>query len=289
MIGIIIMILAIIPPALLLYLVWKQDKIEHEPVGFLVKLFFLGALTTLSALALETAFSAVLKMILAETSIPYIVIDNFFVVALVEEGGKFAIFMLAAWKSKEFDYVFDAVVYAVVISLGFATFENFLFLLDGSLVTAISRAIFSLPGHTLYAVYMGYFLGEAKYCDVNGDHEKCKKMRILALLVPVLIHGFYDFYLSMDNSIFIFIFLIFDIVVGVCTVLEFRKMASRDRQIYGFQAMGEQNDINGQNYGFQAMKGQNDINGQNYGFQAMEGQNGPGNLPNNNINGQNMN
>lgn len=239
MIGIIIMILAVLPPALLLVFVWKSDKVEHEPVGFLAKLFGLGVLTVISALVIGLATDALLLIFLSESSLIYIIIDNFIVTALVEEGGKYLVFNLAAWKSKYFDHVFDAVVYAVTISLGFATIENIFFLMDGSITTGILRAFLSIPGHAIDGVYMGYFMGRAKLADVYGDTKTRDKNRILALIVPVMIHGFYDFYISLDNEFFILVFLVFDILVSVCTIIEFRKMAAGDRPLYGFQMENE--------------------------------------------------
>ena len=146
--------------------------------------------------------------------------------ALVEEGGKYFALKRITWRSREFDYVFDGIVYAVVASLGFATIENVLYLLDGNLSTAIMRAVFSVPGHAIYGVFMGSFYGLAKRFDSTGHPRKCRANLRHALWVPVLIHGFYDFCLSSKDSRLICVFFVFEIVV---TILAFRRVRKFSR------------------------------------------------------------
>ena len=56
--------LAILPAIVLLYVVYKEDKIEKEPIGLLVKLVIFGGLTVISAAILESVFCAVLSSLL---------------------------------------------------------------------------------------------------------------------------------------------------------------------------------------------------------------------------------
>ena len=46
-----------------------------------------------------------------------------------------------------------------------------------------------------------------------------------ALLVPVLIHGFYDFCLSTENWVFILIFLVFEVVITVLAIRKFLTLS----------------------------------------------------------------
>ncbi|MBR4211806.1 MAG: PrsW family intramembrane metalloprotease, partial [Oscillibacter sp.] len=156
-----------------------------------------------------------------------LVVDNFIMTALVEEGGKYFVLKRVTWRSPEFDYVFDGIVYAVVVSLGFATIENILYLLDGDLSTAIMRAVFSVPGHAIDGIYMGSFYGLAKRFDTTGHPRKCRASLRRALWVPVLIHGFYDFCLSAEDAVLIGVFLVFEIVI---TILAFRRVRKFSRE-----------------------------------------------------------
>ena len=78
----------------------------------------------------------------------------FILVGLVEEGSKWIILKSFTWKNKEFNYIYDAIVYAVFVSLGFAALENIIYVLNGGITTAITRTIFSIPGHTFFGVFM---------------------------------------------------------------------------------------------------------------------------------------
>jgi RsiW-degrading membrane proteinase PrsW (M82 family) len=109
----------------------------------------------------------------------------------VEEGIKFFTFWFFLWENKNFNETYDGIVYSVFISLGFATTENIGYVLLSGFHTAFIRSITAVPAHALFGVTMGYYLGKAKFAD-----EK-RKMRylILAFIVPIVLHGIYDFIL----------------------------------------------------------------------------------------------
>lgn len=230
-----IMKLAVLPSLILFVLVWRMDKIEKEPPKLLAKLFAFGALTVISAIILELAGAAVVKIFLNEKSLIYIIIDNFILTALVEETGKYVVLRKLTWKHPAFDYTFDAVVYAVAASLGFATVENILYVSDGSISTALLRAFFSIPGHTIFAIYMGYYYGMAKAADSQGQMGQRQRYLNSALLVPVLIHGFYDFCLGTQYTIWILIFFIFEIIITILAIRKILALSKGDTQIPGTQ------------------------------------------------------
>ena len=222
-------ILAILPAAILFIVVYRSDKIEREPLGLLFRLLLLGGATIISAMVLGLLGEFVVEEFVEPDTMLYLVIDNFILTALVEEGGKYFVLKKSTWRAKSFDYTFDAAVYAVTVSLGFALIENILYLTDGDLGTAIARALLSVPGHAIDAVYMGYYYGIAKRCEMQGDRASMKHNLRLALLVPVLIHGFYDFCLEVNYDIFLLIFLVFEIFITVHTIRKFRKLAREDK------------------------------------------------------------
>ena len=72
--------------------------------------------------------------------------------------------MIVIWRNKNFNEPFDGIVYACFIGLGFAGIENIMYVfgndtVGGALTTGVMRALLSVPGHFLFAVIMGYFLG----------------------------------------------------------------------------------------------------------------------------------
>ena len=219
------LLLSILPSIILLVVVWKGDRYEKEPPGLLIKLFLLGSLTTISAFIIEFLFENVILSFMNQQGILFALIDNFLVVAVAEEAGKYFVLKKVTWKHPAFNFTFDAVVYAVAVSLGFATLENILYLIDGSVFLALSRALFSVPGHFIDALYMGYYYGLARFSDAYNDDRLTKINLRLAFWVPVLIHGFYDFCLSTEYGIFILVFLIFEAVLTFFAVRKFLKLS----------------------------------------------------------------
>ena len=223
--------LAIIPSIILFIFIWRSDKTEKEPLSLLLKLFFFGALTIISAVAIGQLGDKLLSSVLAEGTIIFIFIDNFFLTALVEEAGKYFVLKKTTWKHPAFNHTFDAVVYAVCASLGFATFENILYILDGDLSTAILRGLLSVPGHVTYAIFMGYYYGMAKLESTQGGEKRSKEYLTKALWIPVFLHGLYDFCLSTEYDILILFIIIFEIVLSIIGIKKAKKLSKADRLI----------------------------------------------------------
>ncbi len=226
--------LAILPAAVLMYFIYKADKVEKEPVELLVKIFLYGVVTTISAVILELLGDDILGFFLYEDSLPFIFLENFFVVALAEELGKYVVVKKVAWKHPAFNYTFDAVVYAVFASLGFAVLENILYLTDASITTAVMRGVLAVPGHAIDAVFMGSYFGAAKRCEALGDKNGMKTNLQKALIVPVGIHGFYDFCLSVSDyyPIAILVFFVFEIGITIYAIRKVKKLSASDTALF---------------------------------------------------------
>ncbi len=230
------LLLSIIPSIILFSIVWKNDTVEKEPPALLWKLFFCGALTIITAVAIGLFGEGFLsEAVPDQTSMLYLFIDNFILTALVEEGGKYFVLKKVTWKNKEFNYTFDAVVYSVVVSLGFATFENILYVFQNGIGTAITRAIFSVPGHVIDAIFMGYFYGLARRAHGAGEEGAAKRYLFEALLIPVIMHGFYDFCLSTEDGMFILLFLVYEVVITVVAVKKLKSLSKNDAIIPGME------------------------------------------------------
>ncbi len=224
-------ILAILPGIVLFVLVWRFDKTEKEPPKLLRKLFLFGALTTISTIIIGT-LGEKLFFFLDPESLLYVIIDNFLLVALIEESGKFFVLKKITWNHPAFDYTFDAVIYAVTSSLGFAVIENIVYLIDSDITTAILRAVLSVPGHVIYGVFMGYYYGIAKVEDIRGNTDASKTCLIKALIIPAALHGFYDFCLDADMWFLYIVVLIFEIVLTVKGYKKLRQLSREDTAIF---------------------------------------------------------
>ena len=86
----------------------------------------------------------------------------------------------------------DGVVYGILASLGFATLENlqYVFYFDSEFWSAREIAIFrsysAIPLHGLCGTIMGFYFGQYAF-SAN------KKYLGLAIIVPIIFHGSYNF------------------------------------------------------------------------------------------------
>lgn len=219
------LLLSILPSIILFYIVWKGDRYEKEPPKLLIKLFIFGTLTTISASIIEILGEDCIFASMDQQGMLFLLIDNFLIVALSEEAGKYFVLKKVTWRHPAFNYTFDAIVYSVAVSLGFATLENILYIFEYGIGVALTRALFSVPGHVIDAIYMGYYYGLAKHAEAYNDMRLKKKYLKRAFFVPVLIHGFYDFCLSAEHWAFILMFFVFEIIITIVTIRKFLQLS----------------------------------------------------------------
>ncbi|MDO4850973.1 MAG: PrsW family glutamic-type intramembrane protease [Actinomycetota bacterium] len=198
--------LAVLPGLGLLYFVWKHDRLEKEPTKLLVMLFLFGMLSAPIAGIVEAVALNVLGNILDFGTIIGGIVEFLFVVAIAEEGIKF-IFLQTVSKNDAFDCTFDGIVYAVCVGLGFAVLENVLYVfgsatesLGSGMATGVLRSFTAVPMHCCCAIYMGFFFGQQKLHEAQGNRALASKDQVYSLLVPILMHGFYDFGVSSEYS-----------------------------------------------------------------------------------------
>ena len=235
---------AILPAIFLCIYIYKKDTVEKEPIGLLVKLFFLGVVSVVPAFILETLVSEFFGVCF---NLPFIgpILDALIGVAVIEEGCKLFFLHIGTRNSKEFNYMFDAIVYSVFISLGFAALENVGYVFQNGLEVGIVRAVLSIPGHMFFAIAMGYYYGqwninrklemltEKNYVGLPTENPysvKRKKYMLLALIIPTLIHGIYD-YLCLNVETytwFVLLFIVFVIAMYIYFFNCIRSLSKND-------------------------------------------------------------
>ncbi|MDD3163413.1 MAG: PrsW family glutamic-type intramembrane protease, partial [Sphaerochaetaceae bacterium] len=136
------------------------------------------------------------------------------------------------WKIPDFNYTFDAIVYAVFVSMGFALFENVKYVFGYGLSVALPRAFLAVPGHMGFAVFMGYFYGRAKVAESRGDAKGKTLNLILSYVIAVLLHGFYDATAMMSTSVATILYIVFVVVMYIVVIRLVRKESSDDRRIW---------------------------------------------------------
>jgi RsiW-degrading membrane proteinase PrsW (M82 family) len=184
-------LLAAAPALLLLRYYYRQDRERPEPKGLVVRIFLFGIVATFVAIPLELLMS-VFQRLLTDFPLLTALFKAFVVAALVEEYLKLTIVRLFAYRNRNFDEIMDGVVYAVVASLGFACMENILYVMGGTIWTALTRALTAIPLHATASGLMGYYVGRAKFAPTPRMERAFINK---GLRIAIFIHGTYDFLL----------------------------------------------------------------------------------------------
>ena len=224
---------AVIPAIVLLRFVYKEDRLDKESPGLLLSLVIFGILSTFAAIVTEQIGEAILGILLPQNSTAYNALLYFVVVALSEEGFKYLLLKKRTWYSGEFNCQFDGIVYAVFVALGFALWENISYVLMYGLGTAAIRAVTAVPGHACFGVFMGVYYGRAKRYDNDGDFVNAKRCRTMAVLMPALLHGAYDFIATMEDPNCEWVFLVFVLALFAVSLKLVRVGSRSDRYIDG--------------------------------------------------------
>ena len=235
-------LVTILPPMILGIIIWKSDKFP-EPGKFLVASFLLGV---------SISFPLYLFVMIAEDHIaPLLGLDldaitrwnegawkednaiypaaertfmSFFRAAFLEEGIKFALLIFFCVRLSELNEPMDAIVYGAAIGLGYAAMENLGYLNSGDLETAWTFAIVKvryipLIMHLGFGVLMGWLLSQNLFEESNLF--KRRLMLILALAIPVIFHGSYNYLRAFD------VFPILTLITTIGIIYFYRKEQSK--------------------------------------------------------------
>ncbi len=228
---IILIAAAIIPAFFLLRFIYRHDRLEPESFPMIGRLVLMGIVSTFIALMCERLGIMILGLFFSEANILYNLLLYFFVVGLSEEASKYVVLKKVTWDSPEFNCKFDGVVFAVTVALGFALWENISYVLMYGLSTALIRAVTAVPGHACFGVFMGVWYGLAKRCALRGDEETSKKCRRFCIIMPMVIHGCYDFIATMTNAYATIIFVIFVAAMFIICYTVVKKLSTNDEYL----------------------------------------------------------
>ena len=179
--------LALAPGTAIIIYIYLKDHHEREPLHLLIISFFYGVLSTFITLGISYPVEAFIAT--KEDDVISQFYNAFLKVALVEEACKFLFVRFILYHNKNFNEPFDGIVYAVMVSMGFATLENILYVQQYGFLTGILRMFTAVPAHATFGILMGYYLGLSKF-----SHNRGLLLSVVALLVPTLFHGTYDYF-----------------------------------------------------------------------------------------------
>lgn len=201
--------LALAPVVFLMTYLYVKDEYDREPLQHLIIAFVLGILTAIPVVYV----GGQLRMLFGvdgSSEIWGLALYAFVVVALTEEGMKYLVLRNYAYRLKEFDEPYDGIMYGATISLGFAAIENVLYVMEGGQDVALLRMFTAVPAHATFGILMGYFVGRARFLSKGSPQLE----RLKGLLIAVLFHGLYDFFLFLQWP-YIFILAFVTLFIGI--------------------------------------------------------------------------
>ena len=190
-----ILALALAPTLSLAFFIYMADRYDKEPLKWLFLAFLLGAVVIIIPVFYEN-FIERFGLYVDPHSKIRTAAYAFYGVGFGEEISKFLILRLFFFRKKFNNEPVNAIVYSVMVGMGFASTENiyYIYASDTREITALVRALTAIPAHAFFGVFMGYFMGQAKFT------YSFKRTRLVAtgVVLAMLLHGLYDLLLSID-------------------------------------------------------------------------------------------
>ena len=207
----------ILPPVLIVIIFAVSDKFK-EPNKEIFLVFISGILITIPAYIANTFLH---DLYLNYSFIGKGLAASFLSAAAVEEGLKFLVLYLVVYRLREFNEPMDAIVYGVCASLGFATLENIFYIFYSDfgiepIYLSILRGFTTIPAHAIFGVMMGYFF--MRYAFIHKS-----KSLFLSFLIPYLLHGFYNYFISINYFAISLALIIVSWFIGIKLFLKLRQ------------------------------------------------------------------
>ena len=217
-VTLVLVLLSILPGLAISYYIYWRDRHDPEPHELLLLCFLFGVMSTYPAIKMEEFGIQDLRLGVSK-DVWITMTFAFVVIAFSEELVKYIFLRYALYPRKAFNEPMDGIVYSVMISMGFATMENVLYVVvnptDSShaMQVGLMRMFTAVPAHAAFAITMGYFVGLAK---LHPERENL--YLICGILGAILLHGLYDFFIFQKLSrvlvVFTFITLFLSLAVG---------------------------------------------------------------------------
>lgn len=253
-------LLALFTAILLCAFVYSKDKVEKEPLSLLALLFALGAVLYIPVYfaqgfvgsIINKVFDIAGKVNLASGAIEwssdsimyiYYALCSFFAYALIAEVGKWLVLYFVTHKHKDFNCLFDGIVYSEFLAMGFALAMNIRYALVDGWDTFLLRLLDNVPGQFFLALLMGYFytLWHA-YSLADTAEEKLiaegklkgEKIRYplaklsLSVVVPLVTDAAYSFMRLCESRIVTVIYYSFVFICIIVCFVGTAKLAKKD-------------------------------------------------------------
>lgn len=205
----VLLLSALAPVAAVIVYIYVKDKYEKESKRYLTLAFVLGGVVSIIITTTLYLFFDLFLPLPDDFSIWQQFVKAFFVVGFIEEFSKYLMVRGFLQPRTVFNEPYDGIIYAVMVSMGFAAVENIMYVIQGGINVAFLRAFTAIPAHATFGIIMGYYMGKAKFSKNKF------KWNLMGLFTAVLFHGAYDFFLFIGFIPGISIGAFVSLIVGV--------------------------------------------------------------------------
>lgn len=200
--DIILTCVGIFPAILLVYLTWKMDKEHIHSFATIIYAMLYGVLAALLSYYVTDGLQRIFNPEL--TSVWKHLYENILLAALPEESIKYFLMLLFMHLHGNRQQYMSILVFSVCIAMGFAGFENIMYLAKEKFIGGewtqllMLRTITSIPGHYSFAIFMGTF-----YALAIRRGNKNVYFKHLAYFVPILAHSFFNLHVAHSHDSFL--------------------------------------------------------------------------------------
>ena len=196
----------VFPVVLLLIMVYYVDRFR-EPPRFIIGTFFLGV---------GLVYPLHLFIIIVEGVIaPLVGIDpenwgayqNFFRAAYLEESLKFIFLIYFCARLSEMDEPMDPIIYGAALGLGYAGWENIGYVFNTNYVgelldlSKMWKMVLDRVGPAFGHMGLGIIMGSLVSLNLFNQWDPFKRRLyiVLALMVPVVLHGTHNHFAALES------------------------------------------------------------------------------------------
>lgn len=203
---------------------YMQEDPHKEPKRYVLKSLIFGMVGAIFALAFERIFNTYVPQ---DSHVPILMIASLAGLALIEELAKFGSAFFSVKKNQAFNEPIDAMIYALVASLGFATLENLgaltsPFTTPGSLanLSNIFQVVsFRFVGATLLHALTGAVIG---YNWAIAIREFGRwRFLVRGIILATILHFIFNYLILAFESYLLPV--VFLMIVGFFVLADFEK------------------------------------------------------------------
>ena len=247
------LLIAIVPIFFICLYIYHEDRYEKESISLLILLFVSGVLGSFISFFAKNAEHLLLNNVFSEyisysrdgimtiadnVSWLYNLILAVFAYSLTDIVIVTMALFSITYKNKNFNSLFDGIVYAVYIVMGFAFVEVVLFGYGKGWDLLAMKCLITLPMRMFTAAIMGYYYSKMKIYHLASKEErkihtaklsfKYGKWLLFTIGAPWVIWGVFEFSTLMNGAVWRYLYYFVLIAMGFYTIRKITKTSNED-------------------------------------------------------------